>query len=149
MAVTRALSIEDGSLSAGGSIISSRDRNYKDIDLAFVLRPDGDVYKKTDAAAVKQAVKNLLMTGLGQRPFAPNLGADLGSILFENATLATEQELRLLITTAVENFEPRAEITDIKINNELDKNQMFVSITFNVRSTREQVTLETSLSRLR
>lgn len=149
MAVTRALSIEDGNLSAGGSIISSRDRSYKDIDLAFVLRPDGDLYKKTDAAAVKQAVKNLLMTGLGQRPFNPNLGADLGSILFENATLATEQELELLITTAIENFEPRAQIVDIKINNELDRNQMFVSITFNVRSTREQVTLETSLSRLR
>ena len=112
------------------------------LDVLYVTGKEGK-------AAVKQAVKNLLMTGLGQRPFNPNLGADLGSILFENATLATEQELELLITTAIENFEPRAQIVDIKINNELDRNQMFVSITFNVRSTREQVTLETSLSRLR
>jgi phage baseplate assembly protein W len=149
MAVTRALSIEDGNLSSGGSIVSSRDKAYKDIDLAFVLRPDGDLYRKTDAAAVKQAIKNLLMTGAGERPFRPNLGANLGTMLFENATDATELELELLITTAISNYEPRAELINIKIDSELDRNQIFVAVTFKVRNTQEQVTLETSLSRLR
>lgn len=149
MAVTRALSIEDGNLSSGGSIISSRDRTYKDIDLSFALKPDGDLYKKTDASAVKQAVKNLLMTGTGERPFRPGLGANLGTMLFENATDASELELDLLIRTAITNYEPRAKIINIKIDSELDRNQIFVAVTFKVVNTQEQVTLETSLSRLR
>lgn len=149
MAVTRALSIEDGNLSSGGSIISSRNKAYQDIDLAFVAKPNGDLYKKTDAAAVKQAVKNLLMTGLGQRPFQPTVGADLGAILFENATEATEQELDLLIRLAIQNHEPRADVTDVKIQNNLDRNQIFVGVTFRVKNTSEVVTLETTLARLR
>ena len=51
MAATRAFSIEDGNLNTR-SIITSRNRVYSDIDLTFTKRPDGDVYRKTDAAAV-------------------------------------------------------------------------------------------------
>ena len=149
MAVTRALSIEDGNTSSGGSIIAQRDKAYKDIDLAFVAKPNGDLYKKTDAAAVKQAVKNLLMTGVGQRPFRPNLGADLGAMLFENATESTADELDLLIRTAIENYEPRAEVLNLNIQNNLDRNEIFVGVEFRVKNTSEVVNLETTLSRLR
>ena len=149
MATSRAFSIEDGNLNAGGSLVSTRDKPYKDIDLAFIARPDGDIFKKTDAAAVKQSVKSLLMTGLGERPFRPDLGADLGTILFENASDATEIELDLIIRTAIENYEPRARVKEVDINNNLDRNQIFVRVAFEILNTQETVTLETSLSRLR
>lgn len=149
MATTRAFSIEDGNLNTGGSLVSTRDKSYKDIDLAFIARPDGDIFKKTDAAAVKQSVKSLLMTGLGERPFRPDLGADLGTILFENASDATEIELDLIIRTAIENYEPRARVKEVDINNNLDRNQIFVRVAFEILNTQETVTLETSLSRLR
>ena len=61
--MARAYSTEDTNLSK--SLISSRGTDYKDIDLAFAAKPAGDVFKKTDAAAVKQAVKNLLLTNRG------------------------------------------------------------------------------------
>ena len=57
----RSFAIEDGNLNKA-TLVVSRSRVYKDIDLSFAKRPYGDVYKKTDAAAVKQAVKNLLLT---------------------------------------------------------------------------------------
>lgn len=149
MAVTRALSIEDGNISAGGSIISSRDKAYKDIDLAFLVRPDGDIYKKTDAAAVKQSIKNLLMTGLGERPFRPRIGGNLGVMLFENAISATTQELENNIRVAISNHEPRARILNINIQNNLDRNEIFVGLEFKVVNTQEVATLETTISRLR
>lgn len=149
MAVTRALSVEDGNLSSGGSIISSRDKAYKDIDLAFLAKPNGDIYKKTDAAAVKQSIKNLLMTGLGERPFRPILGGNLGVLLFENATTSTTQELENNIRLAVSNYEPRAQILNINIQNNLDRNEIFVGVEFKVINTSEIATLETTLSRLR
>ena len=60
----KAFSIEDGNLSA--SVVTTRSKKYTDIDLTFANRPSGDVYKKVDAAAVKQAVKNLLLTSVSQ-----------------------------------------------------------------------------------
>ena len=63
----RVFSQEDGNLNTR-SIITSRNASYSDIDLTFENKPGAssinrtDVYKKTDAAAVKQAVKNVLMT---------------------------------------------------------------------------------------
>ena len=52
----RAFAIEDGNLSTG-SLNASRERNYSDIDLTFSANPTGDVYKKTDAAAVSSLLK--------------------------------------------------------------------------------------------
>lgn len=149
MATQRSLAIEDGNTASGGSIISSRERAYKDIDLSFTPKPNGDIYKKTDAAAVKQSVKTLLMTGQNERPFNPTFGANLGTMLFENATSRSRREIELLIRAAVEGYEPRAEILDININEDIDRNDMHVRITFKVQNTQEQVTIETSLSRLR
>ena len=47
----------------------TRSKTYKDIDLTFTARTSGDDFKKNDAAAVKQAVKNLLMTNRSEKPF--------------------------------------------------------------------------------
>ena len=67
--MARAYSIEDTNLNA--SLISSRKINYRDIDLSFAAKPAGDLFKKVDAASVKQAVKNLLLTNRGEKPFQP------------------------------------------------------------------------------
>lgn len=62
MATDRALSIEDRKLGTA-TVIGSRTKLYKDIDLSFAKQPNvGDIYKKSDAAAVKQAMRNLLST---------------------------------------------------------------------------------------
>ena len=92
MAVTKALSIEDGNLQTP-SIVTTRNRKYSDLDLTFAARTTGDIFKKTDAAAVKQSVKTILQTNFGEKPFQPNFGADLRSRLFENFT---DEELSLI-----------------------------------------------------
>ena len=59
MALNRALAAEDTNLSVS-KIITTRNKDYKDLDLSFVKKTNtGDIFKKTDAAAVKQAVKTL------------------------------------------------------------------------------------------
>lgn len=68
--MARVFSLEDGNISKK-PIITSQNRTYTDIDLSFSRKSTGDVFKKTDAASVKQAVKNLLLTNLGEKPFRP------------------------------------------------------------------------------
>lgn len=148
MAIRRVLSTEDGNLQKS-TLISSRAVDYLDIDLTFSKRPSGDIYKKRDAAAVKQSIKNLLLTDYYEKPFQPFFGGNLRAMLFELADDETEDEIRSNIVTAINNYEPRVEIQSIDVNVLPDQNDMRVSIVFKIISTEELVTFTTNLSRLR
>ena len=73
MAVSKAYSIEDGNL-ASKSIVVAREQTYSDIDLTFTPKPSGDLFKKLEAADVKQSVKNLLLTNNTEKPFNMRFG---------------------------------------------------------------------------
>jgi phage baseplate assembly protein W len=148
MAIRRVLSTEDGNLQKS-TLISSRAVDYLDIDLTFAKRPSGDIYKKKDAAAVKQSIKNLLLTDFYEKPFQPFFGANLRAMLFELADEDTEDEVEENIRNAINKYEPRAEILTITVNVLPDQNDMRVSVYFKIISTQETVTFTTNLSRLR
>ena len=46
----------------------------------------GELNKKTNENAVKQSVRNLLLTNKGERLFQPTVGSNLKALLFENAS---------------------------------------------------------------
>ena len=148
MAIRRVLSTEDGNLQKS-TLISSRAVDYLDIDLTFAKRPSGDIYKKKDAAAVKQSIKNLLLTDFYEKPFQPFFGGNLRAMLFELADEDTEDEVEQNIRDAITKYEPRAEILTISVNVLPDQNDMRVSVYFKIISTQETVTFTTNLSRLR
>jgi phage baseplate assembly protein W len=148
MAVTKALSFEDASLGTK-SLISARATAYSDIDLSFAKKGDGDIFKKEEAAAVKQAVKTLLQTNFGERPFNYYFGANIRDLLFEPVTPDTIDEIELNVRLAMQNWEPRAELLQVRVQDELDKNSINVSVRFRVVTTDEIVEIETAFSRLR
>ena len=148
MAIRRVLSTEDGNLQKS-TLISSRTVDYLDIDLTFAKRPSGDIYKKKDAAAVKQSIKNLLLTDFYEKPFQPFFGGNLRAMLFELADEDIEDEVEENIRNAINKYEPRAEILTITVNVLPDQNDMRVSVYFKIISTEETVTFTTNLSRLR
>ena len=145
--MARAYSTEDTNLSR--SLISSRGTDYKDIDLAFAAKPAGDVFKKVDAAAVKQAVKNLLLTNRGEKPFQPDFGADLNEVLFNLDTEFDPDFVQDLIAEAIKNFEPRALVLSVSVSTDGDNNRLDATVEFQVVNTEEIVTTEVSLARLR
>jgi|TARA_Y100000004_G_scaffold88223_1_gene98914 phage baseplate assembly protein W len=145
--VAKAFSTEDGDLTS--SIISTRARDYLDVDLTFNARPSGDVYKKQDAAAVKQAVKNLLLTSLNEKPFQPNFGANLNDALFSLDTEYDPEYIQDLIYDAITNYEPRARVLSIDLNVQPDYNSLDATVNFQVVNTAEIVALDVSLARLR
>jgi len=146
--MTKIYSQEDGNLNTK-PIITSRKNVYKDIDLSFAKRPSGDVYKKTDAAAVKQAVRNLILTSDFEKPFNPYFGGNINSALFELFEDYDEDIVRDRITTAITNFEPRARIRKISIRPNPDYNVFKISIVFQVVSTSTLEELNLTLTRLR
>lgn len=133
--MAKLFSTEDGNLST--SIRITRERLYSDIDLSLEARTstDGDVYKKTDAAAVKQAIKNLLMTNRFEKPYRPDYGANLRGLIFELATADTGQEIIENIKRAIQRYEPRVQIMNIKVTASVDYNSVSATIEFKVVGT--------------
>lgn len=151
MATNRALSIEDGDLGQV-TIATTRNREYVDLDFAFDKKPtSGELYKKRDAAAVRQAVKNLLLTNQNEKPFQPFFGGDLNSFLFELAEVDSADEIEQQIRTAIEVYEPRVDSRslDIRVNIEPDNNALSITVVFRVINTNEVVEFTTTLNRLR
>jgi phage baseplate assembly protein W len=146
--VTRAFAVEDGNLNTT-SLVTSRNRLYKDIDLTFAKKPSGEIYKKTDAAAVKQAVKNLLLTNKYEKPFQPEFGGDLNNLLFELVDNDTVYEIDGAIREAIKKYEPRARVRQVATNLQPDANSIGITITFQIVNTEEVVTLDTTITRLR
>tara|TARA_A100001201_G_scaffold131080_1_gene117109 strand:- start:5065 stop:5508 length:444 start_codon:yes stop_codon:yes gene_type:complete len=146
--VAKAFSIEDGD-QQGLTLVGARKRVYSDIDLTFAKKLDGDVFKKQNAAAVKQSIKNLLMTNYTEKPFKPFFGGNLNDFLFELNDGIEEEDIEDRIETAIRTYEPRADVLDVKVISNPDNYDIRVTVSFKVVSTSEEVTLNLSLTRLR
>jgi len=149
MAIRRAFAQEDNNLQTS-SISSSRSRQYTDIDLTLAIKPtSGEVYKKSNGGAVKQAVKTLILTNLLEKPFRPEFGGNLRSQLFELADGGNSGIVKRNIIKNIEIYEPRAEVISIDLSPQSDKNLLDVTIKFKVVNTEEETTFTTTLARLR
>ena len=142
------LSTEDGNLGVS-TLIGTRTKLYKDIDLTFANKTSGEIFKKEDAAAVKQAVKNLILTNYFEKPFQPLFGGNLREMLFDLADDDAEEDIEERILNAISIFEPRAQALNVTATATPDRNSIRVTVEFRVINTQETVTVTTVLARLR
>ena len=125
-------------------------RIYKDLDLDFGRNTvTNDVNKLTDVEAVKRSVRNLINTNHFERPFHPEIGGNVRALLFENMTPLTALNLQRKIEEVLSNFEPRAKITQILADPDIDRNGYRLEIKFYVIGIQNPITVQTFLERLR
>ena len=125
-------------------------RIFSDLDLDFTrnnVTNDIDIIE--DVAAVKRSVKNLIQTNFYERPFHPEIGSGIRQLLFEPATPLTKTFLKRKIEEVLANFEPRASIEQITIDDDFERNRLKVSLYFYVVNNLEPVVVTTYLERLR
>ena len=123
---------------------------FKDIPLSFNAHPvTGLIKALTNREAVKQSVKNIVLTNHYERPYNPFLGGDVLSKLFEPMTSITEYEVTTNIKQALENFEPRADVLEVVVDAKEDLNALEVSLTFNIINEIDPVTVNVLLERVR
>tara|TARA_B100000508_G_C11257566_1_gene179459 strand:+ start:88 stop:480 length:393 start_codon:yes stop_codon:yes gene_type:complete len=128
----------------------SSTRQFADLDLNFTPHPvTGDVGFKKDENAIKQAVKNLVLTQNFERPFHSEIGSSLRSLLFEPATPMTKEILRKTISDTITNFEPRVDLIDVEIRYTLDDTAVDVRIVFKIRNTFTPIDVNLTLERTR
>ena len=125
-------------------------RIYKDLDLDFGRNiVTNDVNKLTDVESVKRSVRNLINTNHFERPFHPEIGGNVRALLFEPMTPLTALNLQRKVEEVLNNFEPRAKITQILADPDIDRNSYRLEIKFYVIGVQNPITVETFLERLR
>ena len=136
---------------AQGTNNSTRSNNlYTDLNLNFAKNPaTKDVTRLKDVEAVKRSVRNLILTNRFERPFHPEIGANVRALLFENMTPVTEQLLTERIADTLRVYEPRAVLNDVVVSGSLDTNTYTATIKFYVREVPELIVVQEFLKRLR
>ena len=102
--------------------LSSFDKSPLSNDLAR-LRSDN---------SVKQSVRNLVLTNLGERLFQPDVGGNVSHMLFEPFTGFTADDLKKDILNTIKQNEPRVSASDLTVQviPNADQNQFTVNIFF-------------------
>lgn len=130
--------------------IVSNSREYKDLNLAFKLHPEfGDVRPVKDLNAIKNSIRNILLTRKGEKPFQPAFGCNLKPYLFEHADRFTEIAIEQEIKYSIDRFEPRVKLTDLIVEYNPDKNAYHITIEVTVVGSERRLDIELYLERLR
>lgn len=124
--------------------------NAADLDINFERNIfSGDVTVKTGEAAIRQAVKNLVLLHAYEKPFHPEINAGIVDLLFENADPIAMEEAKRRIRQVIVKYEPR--ISDLKIDMEynIDRNQVAVKILYTIRNVAKVFSTSLTLQRTR
>lgn len=105
--------------------------------------------RKINVDAVKQSIKNIVLTDRGERLYNPTFGGNIRALLFENKTPQTFISIKEQIKDVLEAHEPRAEIIDIVVADTFDDHTVDVSIVFRVINIQDPITLQIILERVR
>lgn len=125
-------------------------RTFSDIDLNFTAHPvTHDITVKYDEQAIKQSVKNLIMTNNFERPFHSEIGSQIRALLFEPAGIILNISLKRAISDTILNFEPRVNLLSVDVVSAIDSNSVQVTIQFAIVNTERPIQLQLILYRTR
>ena len=106
---------------------------YADFTNNLDLNPlTGYLAKTTNENAVKNSVKNLVLTGNGERFFNSTIGSKMATLLFEPIDPVTAELVRTTIEESIENHEPRARLVNIDVQPNAENNAYYVKVVFKI-----------------
>lgn len=124
-------------------------RGFKDLAISFARNPNTDDFSSvTNENAIKQAVRNLVLTNFGERPFQPESGSRVSNLLFENFDVFLAADLKDEIQNTIERLEPRVELLGVDLDTTFyDNNTISVSIEYAIVGQSQTQTIDFLLER--
>lgn len=107
-------------------------RQFRDLSIGMLANPNTEDFSMVkNENAIKQSIKNLVLTQFGERPFQPTNGSRLKSMLFENFDVFMLEDLKSEIISVVGRLEPRVELTDVIVKYE-GGNELEVEVEYRI-----------------
>ena len=121
-----------------------------DLDINFSKKGfSNDVNLLEGDAAIRRAVKSLLLLNSNEKPFHPEVSGGISELLFENASPVIIMEVSNRIKRAINLYEPRVSATKVDVYFEDDTGALLVKVLYTIRNSKKIYTTTVSLERIR
>ena len=108
-------------------------QGFKDISATFQVNPiNEDLIVTFNENAIARAVRNLVFTVPGEKPFQPTVGSNVSQLLFENFDQLTAQSIKREIENTIINYEPRVNLTAVEVTANFDNNAFDCIIRYDI-----------------
>ena len=111
----------------------AKSRAFQDIPVGFTKNPfTKDITSVKNDSAIKQAVKNIVLTAPGEKPFQPNFGSTVSQLLFEPLDPFLIDAIQSEILNTLQQPEPRIAITKLECKPDYDDNAITVDLEYQI-----------------
>ena len=125
-------------------------RTFTDLDFNFLLHPKTkDVSTRSNEEAIKQSIRNLIMTKNFERPFRSEIGCQIQSLLFEPMSPLLSAMMERTISDVINNHEPRVTLLQVSVAFSPENNDAYVSVYFKIKNTETPLNINLILERTR
>jgi len=132
------------------SKVVSKKKPWRDLDLGLTVHPiRKDIIPLKDDAAIKNAVRNLLVTNAYERPFQPSLGANLKGFLFEPGDAITRINIKNRVSQTLKRHEPRIAVTKVDVIDRTEQNAYQINVSYTIKEYDTQENVQIILRRLK
>lgn len=108
-------------------------RGFKDISFSLKSHPlTGDLITLSNENAIARSLRNLVLTGLTERLFNPDLGCNIKQSLFENIDFLTGSIIETHVRATIVNYEPRVQLTMVEAIPDVDNNNFNIVIRYQI-----------------
>jgi phage baseplate assembly protein W len=105
--------------------------------------------KVTNENAVKQSIRNLILTNRGERLFQPTIGSDIYRSLFEPNDTVTAENITFFVRSTISQNEPRALLLQVNVYPNPDRNAFTVNVVFSLINSNTPIQISVILKRVR
>jgi phage baseplate assembly protein W len=107
--------------------------------LAFPLRIGATgLGEAAGVAKVEESIRIILGTQYGERLMRPGFGGNLKSLVFAPNNATTASLAGYYVTEALTRWEPRIEVLDVVVTNDLDRGILVIEIRYQLRATAQE-----------
>jgi len=108
-------------------------KDFKDIDMSFLKNPfTNDIGVVRNEDAIKQALKNIMLTKTTEKVFDPEFGTNIWVSLFEPMDDITADRIEQEIMNVVGQYETRITMNDVAVEPIIRENAYHIFITYRI-----------------
>ena len=102
-----------------------------------------------NADSVKQSLRNLILTNLGEKPFSPLFGSNVNKSLFELFDPFFVEDVKRYVTLAVQQYEPRVNLISVDVSQDRTETAVTINIVFSLINTTQPLSISIYVKRVR
>jgi phage baseplate assembly protein W len=108
-----------------------------------------DIVRNRNDKAIKQSIRNIVLTNIGERLFQPTIGSNIYNALFEPNDIVLSENIKMTVRSAIAFHEPRAQVLNVEVLTFPEENRIAINIYFSIINSTVVESLNLILRRVR